>query len=48
MILRSLTWVIVCAGWAFCVPMAGWEGSVMRVAVSLGVGGLWILMVAGG
>lgn len=35
----------MCAGWAFCAPMAGWEGSVMR---SLGVGGLWILIVAGG
>lgn len=40
--------VMVWGGWGFCPPIAGWEGRVMRVAVSLAPWGRWILMVAGG
>lgn len=33
-VLKIDFWVIVCGSWGFWAPMAGWEGSVMRVAVS--------------
>ena len=39
---------MVCGGWGFWDPIAGWDGSVIRVAVSRDVWDLWMLTVAGG
>lgn len=39
---------MVCGGWGFWAPMAGWDGSVIRVVVSRDVWDLWMLTVAGG
>ena len=38
----------MCGGWGFWAPMAGCDGSVILVAVSRDVWGLWILTLAGG
>lgn len=45
---EAVTCVMVCGGWGFWAPIAGWDGSVIRVAVSRDVWDLWILTVAGG
>lgn len=41
------TWAMV---WSccFCAPMAGWDGSVIRVAASRGCAGRWMLIAAEG
>lgn len=45
---EALTCVMVCAGCGFWAPIAGWDGSVIRVAVSRAVWDLWMLTAAGG
>lgn len=38
---------MVCGGWGFWAPIAGWDGSVIRVAVSRDAWDLWILTAGG-
>lgn len=46
-VLKMVFWAMV---WSccFCAPMAGWDGSVIRVAASRGCAGRWMLIAAEG